>query len=469
MTERDHTIRKALSGMLALLLTVAVLAQGDPASAAPIAAASTTALGTTATDEAGLFALLNRARAEAGLPPMSHDAPLADTSRSWSATMGSKNLLHHDPNLGAAITRVEPNWRSAAENVGMGYGVQQLHDAFMASAGHRANIMSPKFNRVGIGVIHVDTKIWVTVRFIEGPAIAATSVVAPVPTPPGVPTVLTGDFNADGFEDTLTYGPGSEADELWFGLADRTMWKVPVSVRGQYQPVAGDFDGDGRTEILWYAPGGAADFLWEWNGSGWSSVAKTINGRYTALAGDFDADGFDDVLWYAPGDSADYRWYGTRSGAFTSIPTTVAGSFIPVVGDFNGDGGDDVLWYGRGTATDVVWYSTGVRGAHRSARTSIGGSHTPFAGDFDGNGVDDIFLYTPGSPPDHQWFNTRTTFAASKLGRTVNGTYLAAAADFDGDRADDALWFSPSGASGDPLWWGVAATSSYVASTLRPR
>jgi hypothetical protein len=454
-----------VSGALALLVTFAVVAPASPAAAASVSAA---ALGTTTSDEVALFGMMNRSRAEAGLPPMVSDGPLADTSRTWSATMGSQDLLHHDPNLGAAITRVEPNWRSAAENVGVGYDIQRLHDAFMASPGHRANVMSPKFNRVGVGVIHVGTKIWVTVRFIEGPNIAATSVAAPVPTPPGVRTVLTGDFNADGFEDTLTYGPGTDADELWFGLADRTMWKVPVSVKGQYQPIAGDFDGDGRTEILWYAPGSAADSLWEWNGSGWTTVAKTINGRYTARAGDFDGDGVDDVLWYAPGDTPDFRWYGTRSGTFTSIATTVAGSFIPVVGDFDGALGDDVLWYARGTAADAVWYSTGVKGAQRSAPTSIGGSHTPFAGDFDGNGVDDLFLYTPGTAPDHQWFNTTTTFAATKVARTVNGTYVAGAADFDGNEVDDMLWFSPSGASGDPLWWGVSATSSYTASVLRP-
>jgi uncharacterized protein YkwD len=462
-----HLVRRGIASSLAAVLALTVLAPSHPAAAAPVATAAASLAATTATDEAQFFALLNQTRAQLGLPALQHDAALASSSRIWSTTMGAKDLLYHDPNLGAIVTSIEPSWRSAAENVGFGYQVQQLHDAFMASAGHRANIVASRFNRVGIGVAHAGTKIWVTVRFIEGPALVATAA-APAPTPPGVRTVLTGDFNGDGRDDMLTYGPGAEADELWFGLPGGTMRQVPVNIKGQYQPVAGDFDGDGRTEILWYAPGGAADSLWKWSGTGWTKVAKTINGRYTARAGDFDGDGADDIFWYGPGTAPDYRWYGNRNGSFTSVATTVAGSFIPVVGDFDGNGGDDVLWYGRGSAPDVVWYSTGQRGSQRSARTTIGGSHTPFAGDFDGNGVDDLFLYTPGTAADYTWFSTRTTFAATKVARTVNGTYVPGAGDFDGNGVDDAIWFSPSGAAGDPLWWGVRSTLDFLTSVLLP-
>lgn len=460
-------VARTLAATLTAVLGLTLCTGSAPATASPGGRIATSTANSQATDAEGTFVtLLNQARAQGGLPAMQTDSRLADTSRPWSSNMGSRDQLYHDPNLADAVTRVEPNWRSAGENVGVGYGVQQLHDAFMASSGHRANIMSNRFNRVGVGVVYVGTKLWVTVRFIEGPALPATAPApapAPAPTPAGVRTALEGDFDGDGFDDLLTYGPGAEADELWFGRADQSMRKVAVSINGQYQPIAGDFDGDGGSDILWYAPGTAADSLWEWNGTGWTSVSKTINGTYTARAGDFDADGSDDIFWYAPGDAADYRWYGSRTGSFASTSTTVSGTFIPVVGDFDGNGGDDVLWYARGSARDVVWYSTAQRGTHRSAATTIGGSHTPFAGDFDGNGVDDVFLYTPGSGTDTTWFNTTTAFAADKVNRSVNGTYLPAAGDFDGNGVDDALWFSPGNASGDPIWWGAGATTSYTA------
>ena len=150
--------------------------------------------------------------------------------------------------------------------------MQQLHDAFMGSAGHRANMLNASYNRVGIGVVLSGGKIWVTVRFLAGPAIAGSTGLGPPPPPPGVPTVLTGDFDGDGNDDFLTYGPGSQADELWFGRDDRSLARTSMAVNGQYRPIAGDFDADGMTEILWYVPGSTADPLWDWNGSGWSAT-----------------------------------------------------------------------------------------------------------------------------------------------------------------------------------------------------
>ena len=447
-------VRRLLAACLVAVLAVSVV------TASPAAAAA----GSAATDEATFVSLANRARTQAGLPAFEVDAPLADTSRSWSASMAQRGQLSHDPDLIPTVARVEPSWRSAAENVGVGADAQQVFDAFMASSSHRANLLSPRFNRTGAGVVHADGRVWVTLRFIEGPSLTASS----TPAPAGVRTVLTGDFDGDGSDDVLTYGPGTEADELWFGMpGSSAMRQVPVTIKGQYQPIAGDFDGDGRTNVLWYAPGTATDSMWEWNGSSWSSSTKTINGRYVPLAGDFDADGIDDIFWYGPGSAPDHRWYGSASGAFASYQTSVAGTYIPLVGDFDGNGGDDVLWYGRGTASDAIWYSTSQRNSHRSVSISAGGSHTPFAGDFDGNGVDDVFFYTPGTAADATWFNTTSAFASSKVSRSVAGSYLPAAGDFDRNGVDDALWFSPVGASGDPLWWGARATTGYTAGTVR--
>lgn len=456
MQNAAGTLRRQLAAgriacLVATLLVATVLAT---TSASPAGAAATSAVGDA---ESSFFQLLNQSRGAAGLPPLQADPGLAATSRTWSATMSAQNRLYHDPNLLAAVASVEPRWQSGAENVGVGYSPPTLHAAFMASAPHRASIMSNRFNRVGIGVVFNGSRIWVTFRFVEGPALtAAAAAPPPPPTPAGVRTLLSGDFNGDGYGDVLVYGPGSEADELWFGQVGWVMRKVPVSVRGEYQPVAGDFDGDGRTDILWYAPGVAGDALWEWNGTAWSSSPRTINGFYTARAGDFDGDRVDDVLWYAPGTAPDFRWYGNGNGTFTSMQTTVSGSFVPVVGDFDGNGGDDILWYGFGSAPDVVWYSTRQRNAQRSAGATIGGAHRPFAGDFDGNGSDDVFLYTPGTTADAIWFNGPDGWATRRTTEAVNGTYIPGVAELDRNGFDDIIWYSPSGgAANDPLWWGV--------------
>jgi hypothetical protein len=149
----------------------------EPASAAP------------ADDERGFLTSLNQERTRAGLQALVSDAPLAGTSRTWTATMASRNQLSHDPNLAAAASSVEPSWRSIGENVGVGSDVAGLHNAFMASPGHRANVMSPRYNRVGIAVV-LDSggRLWVTMRFLEGPAIVgATGLEPPRELAPVVP------------------------------------------------------------------------------------------------------------------------------------------------------------------------------------------------------------------------------------------------------------------------------------------
>lgn len=443
--------RSVAAALLALVVTAGVLLPASPAAAS-----------TPAEDEFTFLQKLNHERVGRGLAPLVSDTELAATSRSWSQHMESRNVLSHDPNLVAIVSQIEPDWRGMAENVGYGSSVSSLHDAFMASSGHRDNMLRASYNRVGIGVVRSASRIWVTVRFLAGPAISGITGLEPA----GVSTALAGDFDGDGQDDLLTYNPGTAADELWFGQGDRSMRKVAVSVNGQYRPVAGDFDGDGRTQILWYAPGTGADFLWEWDGSGWTSTSKTVNGTYRALVGDFDGDGRDDLLWYAAGGAADFYWYGNGNGSFTTVATEINGTYAPLIGDLDGNGGDDLFWYAKGTAKDFVWYSTLLRGGYSSRTTTVNGTYTAFTGDFDGRGTDDIFWYAPGSSGDFVWFTNHTKGDYRSVARTVNQSYLPAAADFDGNGADDVVWFSPSTASGDGMWFGSPGSTSYSSSTV---
>ena len=446
-------VRRTLATAL-LVCSFAALLAPTPAGAA-----------TPADDEQSFLQLHNQARTSRGLPAMRWDAGLADTARSWSRTMASQGGISHDPDLAGDAGRVEPDWRRVGENVGVGYSPATLFKAFMDSSPHRANILNSSYNRVGIGVVHSGGKTWVTVRFLQGPAIAGTTGM-PKPPPPGLPTALTGDFDADGEEDLLSYGPGSKVDEMWFGDTDRDMSYRSVSVGGQYWPFTADLDGDGKTEIFWYGPGTNKDLIWEWNGSGWSSRDLTINGVYKPLPGDFDGDGRDDILWYGAGKMTDVFWYSNADGSFTQETVTVNGTYRPVAGDFDGQHGDDVFWYGPKTSADLLWLSTGVRGSFSPSRQSVAGSYLPVAGDYNGNGVEDIFWYAPGTTRDATWYMSDTPGAHTTVMRSVGGSYLPAAGDLEGNGADDMVWFAPTSASGDPLWWSKPGSTSASPSTV---
>jgi peptidoglycan hydrolase-like protein with peptidoglycan-binding domain len=75
--------------------------------------------------------------------------------------MASKNSLYHNPNLTSDVK----NWRWVGENVGYGGDSRSLHQAFMNSAPHRANILDRDFTEVGIGVVVRAGRVWVAEVF----------------------------------------------------------------------------------------------------------------------------------------------------------------------------------------------------------------------------------------------------------------------------------------------------------------
>ena len=54
----------------------------------------------------------------------------------------------------------------AAENVARTEWIEDVHPALMGSSGHRANMLSPRYNAVGIGVVEDKGRIFVTQDFI---------------------------------------------------------------------------------------------------------------------------------------------------------------------------------------------------------------------------------------------------------------------------------------------------------------
>lgn len=116
---------------------------------------------------AGTFlSKINAERSARGLAPLEVYWDLEDDARAHSQRMMNQDNLHHNPNLGGVTT----GWQALAENVGVGPSVDSLHQAFMDSSGHRQNILG-NFNYVGVGVVsESETKMWVTVVFMRGPA-----------------------------------------------------------------------------------------------------------------------------------------------------------------------------------------------------------------------------------------------------------------------------------------------------------
>lgn len=162
-----------LSRALAALVTILTLGLAAPTfvaspagahEAAPVAAAS--AASAEISDAESLLELINGERAAAGLEALESDPALTGIAVKWSKKMAKSNRLSHNPALRDQVDAAVPEWRSLGENVGVGGDIDSLHQAFMASAGHRRNVLGD-FDRAGIGVKSAKGRLWVTVVFVS--------------------------------------------------------------------------------------------------------------------------------------------------------------------------------------------------------------------------------------------------------------------------------------------------------------
>lgn len=136
-------------------------------------------------DEAVVASLVNGARSSAGLPPMAVSSALSDTARQHSASMAASGSISHTGNLTGIVGGVVSDWTSVGENVAVSGSVTEAHNALMASASHRANVLGD-FNVLGVGVVHSGGRVWLTELFAK----TATTVVEPPPPPAPEPVVV---------------------------------------------------------------------------------------------------------------------------------------------------------------------------------------------------------------------------------------------------------------------------------------
>lgn len=110
----------------------------------------------------------NADRGAFGLGPLAWDPQLACNARDWSAEMAASGIFRHQ-DLGALIrSPAYADYASLGENILVGPGGMngdQMHDAWMASPSHRANILGA-FDSIGIGLARSsDGRLWATEEF----------------------------------------------------------------------------------------------------------------------------------------------------------------------------------------------------------------------------------------------------------------------------------------------------------------
>jgi len=113
------------------------------------------------TSEKRMLALVNKERESRGLGKLVMDTKLRDLARQHSIDMFENGYFSHTDRDGKSpfdrMNDAKITFLIAGENLALAPSVDIAHDGLMNSPGHRANILTPEFGRVGIGVVSSET------------------------------------------------------------------------------------------------------------------------------------------------------------------------------------------------------------------------------------------------------------------------------------------------------------------------
>lgn len=109
------------------------------------------------TYETEMLQLVNQERQKHGLKPLIADPDLLPVARAHSKDMFAKGYFAHDNLEGKdpfdRMRAANIRFSAAGENLALAQTVEIAHANLMNSPGHRANILSPAFGRVAIGIL----------------------------------------------------------------------------------------------------------------------------------------------------------------------------------------------------------------------------------------------------------------------------------------------------------------------------
>ena len=103
-----------------------------------------------------VLALCNIERAAAGVPPLVASSPLDLVATFRSEDMATRDYFSHtDPDGNSPFWHIKQagiSYRSAGENIAYGYRTPEaVVEGWMTSEGHRKNILSTSFGKLGVG------------------------------------------------------------------------------------------------------------------------------------------------------------------------------------------------------------------------------------------------------------------------------------------------------------------------------
>ena len=147
-------MRFVVATLMVILMAIPVVAQESP--------------------EQQVFELANADRAQQGIPLLKWDPALAQAASEHAELMAQQGALSHqypgEADLVARAGAAGAHFRSIAENVALAPTPQALEKEWMNSAPHRANLLNPTMNVMGVGLVKKGGNYYAVEDFADGVA-----------------------------------------------------------------------------------------------------------------------------------------------------------------------------------------------------------------------------------------------------------------------------------------------------------
>jgi hypothetical protein len=152
IVRQENEMRIVMAMLMVMLTAILVQAQQSP--------------------EQQVLELANADRAQQGIPPLKWDPALAQAAGEHAQLMAEQPALSHqypgEPDLVARAGGAGAHFRSIAENVALAPTPQALEKEWMNSAPHRANLLNPAMNVMGVGLVKKGGNYYAVEDFADG-------------------------------------------------------------------------------------------------------------------------------------------------------------------------------------------------------------------------------------------------------------------------------------------------------------
>jgi len=125
------------------------------------------------------LSLVNQARSQSGAPPLRLDPTLTAAAQAHAEDMARRGFYgHRSPERGDVAARYRANggglWFIIGENISTclectadAGQVRKFQGGWMRSAGHKRNILDPRFDRFGFGIARTGNKVYAVQTFVR--------------------------------------------------------------------------------------------------------------------------------------------------------------------------------------------------------------------------------------------------------------------------------------------------------------